>query len=52
LPICARQSAQQLVELDFPGYAVGGLAVGEPHEMTCEMTAEVPRFSRKTGHAI
>jgi queuine tRNA-ribosyltransferase len=36
-----RQSAQQLVELDFPGYAVGGLAVGEPHEMTCEMTAEV-----------
>jgi queuine tRNA-ribosyltransferase len=36
-----RQSAQQLVELDFPGYAVGGLAVGEPHEMTCEMSAEV-----------
>jgi queuine tRNA-ribosyltransferase len=36
-----RESAQQLIELDFPGYAVGGLAVGEPHEMTCEMTAEV-----------
>ena len=34
-----RQSAQQLLEIDFPGYAVGGLAVGEPHEMTCEMTA-------------
>src|SRR5262249_32010658 len=33
-----RQSAQQLVEIDFPGYAVGGLAVGEPHEITCEMT--------------
>ncbi len=36
-----RESTRQLIELDFPGYAVGGLAVGEPHEMTCEMTAEV-----------
>ena len=36
-----RESAQQLLELDFPGYAVGGLAVGEPHTMTCEMTNEV-----------
>jgi queuine tRNA-ribosyltransferase len=36
-----RESARQLLELDFPGYAVGGLAVGEPHAMTCEMTAEV-----------
>jgi queuine tRNA-ribosyltransferase len=34
-----RESADQLVSLDFPGYAVGGLAVGEPHEVTCEMTA-------------
>src|ERR1700736_1422106 len=36
-----RESARQLVELDFPGYAVGGLAVGEPHAVTCEMTGEV-----------
>ena len=36
-----RESARQLLDLNFPGYAVGGLAVGEPHEMTCEMTAEV-----------
>jgi queuine tRNA-ribosyltransferase len=35
-----RESARQLMELDFPGYAVGGLAVGEPHAMTCEMTGE------------
>lgn len=35
-----RESARQLLELDFPGYAVGGLAVGEPHEVTCDMTAE------------
>jgi len=40
-PDLRRESARQLLELDFPGYAVGGLAVGEPHETTCEMTAEV-----------
>jgi queuine tRNA-ribosyltransferase len=34
-----RENADALVELDFPGYAVGGLAVGEPHSATCEMTA-------------
>jgi len=34
-----RESARRLVELDFPGYAIGGLAVGEPHEMTCELAA-------------
>jgi queuine tRNA-ribosyltransferase len=27
-----RQSAETLVGMDFPGYAVGGLAVGEGHE--------------------
>src|SRR6202163_4233342 len=39
-----RESARQLLELDFPGYAVGGLAVGEPHAMTCEMTSEVTKL--------
>ena len=42
-----RLSAQQLVELDFPGYAVGGLAVGEPHGMTCEMTAQATELLPK-----
>jgi len=36
-----RESARQLLALDFPGYAVGGLAVGEPHEVTCQMAGEV-----------
>ena len=27
------QSAKDLVELDFPGYAIGGISVGEPMEM-------------------
>jgi queuine tRNA-ribosyltransferase len=35
-----RESARQLIEIDFPGYAVGGLAVGEPHNITCAMTAQ------------
>jgi len=35
-----RENAACLVQLDFPGYAIGGLAVGEPHELTCEIAAE------------
>ena len=34
-----RESARQLVDLDFPGYAIGGLAVGEPHPLSIEMAA-------------
>jgi queuine tRNA-ribosyltransferase len=34
-----RESARRLADLDFPGYAVGGLAVGEPHPVSCEMAA-------------
>jgi len=40
-PDLRRESARQLLEIEFPGYAVGGLAVGEPHEITCEMAEEV-----------
>ena len=36
-----RENADALLQLDFPGYAIGGLAVGEPHSVTCEMTGEV-----------
>ena len=31
------RSAAELVELDFPGYAVGGLSVGEPKEQMYEI---------------
>ncbi len=34
-----RESAERLVEMDFSGYAIGGLAVGEPREVTREMIA-------------
>ncbi len=32
-----RESAERLVAMDLPGYAIGGLAVGEPREVTREM---------------
>jgi queuine tRNA-ribosyltransferase len=32
-----RQSAEELMEIDFPGYAVGGLSVGEPKDQMMEM---------------
>ena len=52
-----RESADALVELDFPGYAIGGLAVGEPHARTCEMAqvaasrlpADRPRYLMGVG---
>lgn len=31
------QSAEELMALDFPGYAVGGLSVGEPKDLMMEM---------------
>jgi len=36
-----RQCAERLVEMDFDGYAIGGLSVGEPRELTLEMIAAV-----------
>ena len=39
-----QESAERLVEMDFPGYAIGGLAVGEPREVTREMIAHTLQF--------
>ncbi len=43
-PDLRRESAQRTVELDFPGYAIGGLSVGEPRPMTHEMVDSALRF--------
>ena len=58
-----RQCAERLVEMDrtgsgFGGYAIGGLSVGEPRELTLEMIAEVlpllpkdkPRYVMGVGY--
>ena len=53
-----RESAQRLVEMQFPGYAIGGLAVGEPREVTREMIAltlehlpkDKPRYVMGVGY--
>jgi queuine tRNA-ribosyltransferase len=52
-----QQSAQDLVSLDFPGYAVGGLSVGEPKEVmnrvleftTPLLPANKPRYLMGVG---
>ena len=31
------ESAKQIVDLDLPGYAIGGLSVGEPRELMCDV---------------
>lgn len=38
-----KESAERTVEMDFPGYAIGGLSVGEPRNETWEMVnATIP----------
>ena len=32
-----KESAQRTIEIGFPGYAIGGLSVGEPRELTREI---------------
>ena len=39
-PELRQESARRTVEMDFPGYAIGGLSVGEPREKTWEMVQE------------
>ncbi len=43
-PDLRRESAERLVEMDLPGYALGGLAVGEPRQVTLEMIARTLEF--------
>jgi queuine tRNA-ribosyltransferase len=42
-----RESAERTLEIDFPGYAIGGLSVGEPRAMTYEMVDAAIRFLPK-----
>jgi queuine tRNA-ribosyltransferase len=39
-PELRRQSAEYLTSLDFPGYAIGGLSLGEPKKVTLAMIEE------------
>ena len=53
-----RESAERTVALDFPGYAIGGLSVGESRAKTMEMIAAVlevlpkdkPRYVMGVGY--
>lgn len=38
------QSAKELVSLDFPGYAIGGLSVGEPKPVMYDMVEHTVQF--------
>jgi queuine tRNA-ribosyltransferase len=52
-----RESAERTTEIGFPGYAIGGLSVGEPRELTREMVestvehlpADKPRYVMGVG---
>jgi queuine tRNA-ribosyltransferase len=56
-PDLRRACAEQLLELEAPGYAIGGLSVGEPRELSQEITAvtapllpkDKPRYTMGVG---
>ena len=56
-PALRRESAERTVEIGFPGYAIGGLSVGEPRAVTREMVeatlphlpADKPRYLMGVG---
>jgi queuine tRNA-ribosyltransferase len=43
-PDLRERSARELIALDFPGYAIGGLSVGEPKRDTFEMVERTARM--------
>lgn len=51
------KSAKDLVQMDFPGYAIGGLSVGEPADMMCDildfttplLPKDKPRYNMGVG---
>ncbi len=53
-----QKSCDEIVQIDFPGYAIGGLCLGEPSELTYELTAAVsarlpfdrPRYLMGAGY--
>ena len=55
-----RQSSEQLQEIGFDGYAIGGLAVGEGHQAMCEvldyapemLPADRPRYLMGVGKPV
>ena len=55
-----RESAAQLAELDFDGYGIGGLSIGEPHDLMLEMLEvsisalpeEKPRYLMGLGSPV
>jgi len=57
-PDLRRQCTEQLIEMEFDGYAIGGLSVGEPRDLTLEMISEVlpllpqdkPRYVMGVGY--
>src|SRR5262249_60473399 len=56
-PDLRKESAERLIAMDFPGYAIGGLAVGESKPLMYEIIEQVepylpeknPRYLRGVG---
>jgi tRNA-guanine family transglycosylase len=48
-----KESAERTIEIGFPGYAIGGLSVGEPRELTREIIeSTLEHLPAKTSRAM
>jgi queuine tRNA-ribosyltransferase len=45
--VLRKESAERTVEIGFPGYAIGGLSVGEPRELTREIVESTLEYLPK-----
>lgn len=43
-PDLRKQSAEEITQFDLPGYAIGGLSVGEPKEEMCEILDYIDKW--------
>ena len=48
----AVNTAEALVELDFPGYSIGGLSVGEPKDIMNKVLEFTAPIYQQINHAI
>ena len=42
-----KQSSEEITQLDLPGYAIGGVSVGEPKEVFIDMIDDIPEMLPK-----
>ncbi len=51
-PALRKESAERTIEIGFPGYAIGGLSVGEPRALTREIVESTIEYLAQRQAAL